>query len=286
MLTETAIVTDSLACLTAELLDEYGIYIVPINLLVGEKTYRDGIDITPSQAYELFLKDPQSFQTSPSSPGDYLELFKKLGSWVQNILCITVSSKLSTAFNVASLAAGMAEMEIPGIKINVLDSGNVTAAQAFVVLAAAREIHSTGDVDKAIDQVHRVSQKVHFLAFLNTTRHLYRTGRIPKIAAYLSSGFRVKPILTGSGGEIALKSLAATHDKGIAYLLDIMRKETGTRPVHVSVMHAYDPSEARRLKEKISREFDCVELWVTEMSPVMGYATGTGTIGLAFYADD
>jgi len=60
----------------------------------------------------------------------------------------------------------------------------------------------------------------------------------------------------------------------------------GQSPVHVAVMHAYALDEAQKLKERVSSEFNCVELWVTGFSPVMGYATGTGTLGLAFYKED
>ena len=62
-----------------------------------------------------------------------------------------------------------------------------------------------------------------------------------------------------------------------------MRDKVGQRPVHVAVMHAYALDEAERLMERISSEFNCAELWLTEFSPVMGYATGTGTLGFAYY---
>ena len=64
-----------------------------------------------------------------------------------------------------------------------------------------------------------------------------------------------------------------------------MRDKVGQSPVHVAVMHAYAPEEGERLKERIAADFNCAELWITEFSPVMGYATGTGTLALAFYAE-
>jgi fatty acid-binding protein DegV len=54
----------------------------------------------------------------------------------------------------------------------------------------------------------------------------------------------------------------------------------------MAVMHAYAPDDAQKLKERVESEFDCAELWITEFSPVMGYACGTGTLGLAFYPED
>ena len=56
--------------------------------------------------------------------------------------------------------------------------------------------------------------------------------------------------------------------------------------MRVAVMHAYALDEAERLKERVAAEFNCIELWLAEFSPVMGYACGTGTVGLAFYTED
>ena len=77
-----------------------------------------------------------------------------------------------------------------------------------------------------------------------------------------------------------------SRDNGIIQLLKRMKSRVGSKPVHVAVMHVYAPDEATRLKERVSADFNCVELWITEFSPVMGYACGTGTLGVAFYPED
>ena len=83
---KVAIVVDSIACLTWDLVEQYKIEIVPIMLLVQGKVYRDMIDMTPSQAYELFLIEPESFNTSPASPGHYLEAYREASNKAEKIL--------------------------------------------------------------------------------------------------------------------------------------------------------------------------------------------------------
>jgi len=83
----------------------------------------------------------------------------------------------------------------------------------------------------------------------------------------------------------SFKGIVKNRERGISRLLKILRNKVGQSPVHVAVMHAYTPEEAERLKARISSEFNCAELFITEFSPVMGYATGTGTLGFAFYKD-
>lgn len=72
------VVTDSIACLTRELVAQYAIKILPINFYFEGKVYRDWVDVTPAEAYQLFLKDPESFKTSAVSPADCLQTFREL----------------------------------------------------------------------------------------------------------------------------------------------------------------------------------------------------------------
>ena len=280
-----AVVTDSIACLPREFVEKYKIGIVPIRLYFQGREYRDWVDISPTEAYELFLKDPESFTTSPASPGHYLEVFQEVSRQAPNILCITLSSKISTGYNMAQVAQKQAEIELPGVSIRVLDSQTVTAAEGFIALAAARIAAGEKGLDEVYQAADEMRGKATFIILLDTIKYVYRTGRIPKIAAQAASVLNIKPILTSSGGVVRFMAAVRNRTQGINHLLKSMKDKVGDSPVHVAVMHAYDPAGAEVLKESISAEFNCAELWVTEFSPVMGYACGVGTIGMAFYKD-
>jgi DegV family protein with EDD domain len=264
---------------------QYGIGIVPISICFGDKVYKDWLEITPTQAYELFLKDPKLFKTSPASPGYYLEAYREASDQANDVLCITLSSKLSTGYEMACVAKEQAKTELPQSSIEVLDSQTVTAAQGFIALAAARAAAEGKGLAEVVKVAEEIRDKATFLVLVDTIRHVYRTGRIPKIAAQIGSVLNIKPILTTSSGLVRFTGAVINRKRGINRILKMMRDKVGHSPVHVAVMHAYVPDEAERLKERISAEFNCVELWLTEFSPVMGYATGTGTLGFAYYCD-
>jgi len=285
-LQKVAIVADSTACLTRELVEQYGITIAPIPISFQGKIYRDWVDITPTEAYELFLKDPESFKTAGASPGIFLEAYREASKQAKNILCVTLSTKLSGAYDAAKQAIEEARKELPQIAIEVLDSETVTASEGFVALAGARAAEAGKNLAEVVKAAEEMRDKVTFLALLDTIRHVYRTGRIPKIAAMAGSVLSIKPILTSSGGVVKFAGAVRSRAHGIEKMLKMMRNRVGQSPAHVAVMHAFAPDEAEKLKEKIASEFDCAELWITEFSPVMGYATGTGTLGLAFYKED
>ena len=280
-----AIVADSICCIPREMVEQYGITIVPIPISFQGKIYRDWLDITPSEAYELFLKDPDSFKTAGASPGIFLEAYRQASKRAKNILCVTLSAKLSGAYDAARQAIEEARKELPQIAIEVLDSRAVTASEGFVALAGARAAEEGKSLAEGVKAAEEMRERVTFLALLDTIRHVYRTGRIPKIAAMAGSVLHIKPILTSSGGVVRFMGAVRSRAHGIDKMLKIMRNRVGQSPAHVAVMHAYAPDEAEKLKERVSAEFNCAELWLTEFSPVMGYATGTGTLGLAFYME-
>jgi len=110
---KVGVIADSIACLTKEAVAQYGVEIIPLNFYFKGKVYRDWVDINPSEAYELFLQDPESFYTSPASAMDYLEVYREVSAQTRDILCITLSSKLSTGYDMACLAKEQAKEEFP-----------------------------------------------------------------------------------------------------------------------------------------------------------------------------
>jgi DegV family protein with EDD domain len=282
---KVGVITDSIACLTSELVAQYGIKIVPYSFHINGRSYRDWVDITPSEAYELFLKDPESLLTSPASPMDYLEAYREVGRQTESIICITLSSKLSTAHNVALLARDEAVQELPGTVIEVVDSQTATAAEGFIVLAAARAAGENKNLAEVVAATRSICHRTGLVALLDTVRHVYRSGRIPKVASQLGSALNIRPILTISSGEVHILGMGRNKRRGINRLLEARREKVGAAPLHVAVMHAYALEDAEKLMERVSAEFNCVELWLTEFSPLMGYACGTGTLGLAFYTE-
>jgi len=286
---KVAIVADSIACLTRELVEQYKIAIAPLFIRFGDKLYKDWVDITPSEAYKLFLKNPDSFQAAGASPGSFIDAFREASKHAKNILCITLSAKISGANEAAHRAKEHVNKELPHLSIEILDTETVTAAEGFVVLAAARAAAAGKSLAEALKAAEEMKGRVTWLACLDTIKHVYRTGRIPRIAAQVGSMLNIKPILgisPPSSGLIRFISAVRSKEGGIERMLKIMRGRVGQSPVHVAVMHAYALADAEKLKERVASEFNCAELWLSEFSPLMGYATGTGTLGLAFYKED
>jgi DegV family protein with EDD domain len=280
-----AILADSIACLTPELVKKYKIRVIPINIHFDGRLYRDGVDLTSTEAYRLLDEEPGYFSSSPASIGEYLDAFRAAASGNEGILCITLSSRLSTIYNIVHIAKEKAEKELPHTPIEVVDSMTAATGEGLVVSAAAQAAVGGRGLPEVAEIAKKVGEKVNVIGVMETIRHAYRTGRIPKFTAQLGSVFSIKPIFTITKGVVRFAGLARNKELALRRALNMMKGKVGDKPVHVAVAHAEAMEEGARLKDQISAEFNCVELWLTDFSPVMGYATGTGVLAVAFYTD-
>jgi len=284
---DTAIIADSISCIPKEQVDRYQIEIVPANVFFNNHVYRDLIELSSEKAYELLEKAPEFWKTSAPSPEDYVEAYRELANRVRNILVVTISAKLSGFHSSAITARNIFKEESPQTVVEVMDSRTVAAAEGLIVLTAARAAADGKSFNDVVAIANSVKERVKFIGLLETIRFVYRTGRIPRVASELGSMLSIKPVLTGSNGSIRLAGAARNRQNGIKKMLQMMSVDLDkTDPTHVAVMHAEAPEEVEKLKEMVAAEFNCVELFITDFSPIMGYATGPGTLALAYYKEN
>jgi DegV family protein with EDD domain len=279
-----SIIIDSVASLPAEEISRYNIRTIPIKIVFEDRIYRDGIDLSVSEAYELLEKAPDTFTTAPSSPVDYANVYRELVNQGRSVLCLTISSRLSTAHNVALLAKDQVKKELPQAEIAVLDTRTATATEGLVALAAAQSAAQGNPLEEVIRKGRKVVENNHLLIALDTIRWVYRTGRIPKIATQVGTALGVKPLLTIEDGLAHLAGVVRTMHSGIERIIDNMKRRLNSRPIHAVVVHADVPDEGENLRDRIKAEFDCRELYLAGVSPIIGYAIGRGALGVGFYS--
>jgi DegV family protein with EDD domain len=287
MTDRVAIVTDTTACIPPEQVDALSIEVVPIQLIIDGKAYRDGIDITPSQFYELLAKAKKVPTTAGSLPEPYLEAYEKAARRAPSILCLTEPSRLSGMYNSALLAARLAGESLPGVTIEVLECSSAAAGLGLTVLAAARQAEAGKGLAEVASMTRELMRRVYLFATLDTLYYLVKGGRVPRVAGLANSVLHLKPVFSVNGGDAHNVALPRTTEGAMKKILEIMEKKIPRgRPVHVAVMHAAAPERAQELKDLIAKSFNTVELFITEFTPVMGVHTGPGLVGAAFYAEE
>lgn len=284
---KVAILTDSTCCLPPELVEQYDICVVPLEIIYEGKSYRDGIDMTPGEVYKIMRKRQNMPTTSTASAGDFLNAYRQVGQEAESILCITLTSLQSMTFDAASAAKEIAEEELPNTAVEVFDSRAVSGALGFIVLEAARVASQGANLGQAVEAARNMMGKVNFLAMLDTLYYLARLGRIARAAAWAGSLLSMKPIVEHSPaiGETTPVARPRTKTKAVERMLEVMAERMGDSKVHVMVHHADELEEAEKLAAEINSRFSCVELYLTEFTPLMGVHTGPGLLAIAFYAD-
>lgn len=280
------LVTDSTACIPPELVAQYGIEIVPVELAFEGKVYRDGVDLSAEEFYQMLKKAHRLPTTSPASPVGFLEAYRRLGQRSEAILCLTVAARFSAMFDSARAAMETAREAMPGTRIEVLDSGVAAMCQGFMVLEAARAAAQGKGMEEVIAAAQRLRPRVQLLAMLDTLYYLAKGGRVPIPAAWASSLLQVKPILELREGELRLLERVRTRPRAIERMVEVLSQRGGGKPLHLAVVHAHAIEEAMQLKERLARLFPCRELYLTQFTPVMGVHTGPGLLGLAFYTEE
>lgn len=277
-----AVVTDSVATIPDALVEELGIHVVPIVLNFSGRSYRDGVDLTPTEFYRLLATADPPPTTSTPSVGDLAAIYEAAARDAAGVVGVHVTSELSSVYETAVMAGRMLE----GVPVRVIDSRSATMAQGFVALEAARVAGAGGDLDAIAARAEAVAGKARFFAFLETLEYLQRGGRIGGVAAMMGNALHVKPVLHVVSGRVEAFARPRTRRRATQTLLDTMTAQVGDRPVHAAVLHADCEEDALELRKRVADRFDCLELLVAEFTPVMGAHTGPGVLGLAFFTDE
>ena len=281
-----AVVTDSVAQVDPQLATLLGITVVPMKLVLGDREYRDGIDITPAELYRRMRDERALPRTSSPSPGDYLSAFTGLlRSGAEAIVCLTPSSRLTTAFNAAVLAAEMARALWPDKRLEVVDTRIAARAQGYVASQAARTAAAGASMEQVVATARATRQRVGLVATVETLDYLVRGGRVSLAAGLLGNLLQVKPLLTidSDGAAICIARRRSTR-AALEYMIEHVAASTrGCSALDLAVMQAGAPQEAAELEEMVQQAWPAAEVVVTDFTPVMGGHTGPGLIGLAFH---
>ncbi len=278
---QVAVVTDSVANLPPELVERYDITVIPLLVAFGREVFRDGVDMTSAQFYHRLREDKHLPTTSTPSMGDFLSLFHRLAGEAEAIACIHLAHEFSGTLAIAE-EVGHSFKEVP---VRVVDSRSAAMAHGFVVLEAARMAAEGGDLTAVVARAREMIPRMNLVVTMDTLEYLYRGGRIGRAARLMGSALQFKPILSIGNGMVNALERPRTLAKAVRRILEIMATRVRGRTVHAAVVHADALDEAERLRQEVTSLFTCRELYITDLTPVMGTHAGPGVLGIAWWSE-
>ncbi len=273
-----SVVVDSSSAITPKLAEEFHLYLAPLHLMWDKDEYADWKDITAQEFYTRLKTAETLPTTSGSVQGEFLDLFESLKSKTDGVVAITLSPDTPSAGYRSAL---MAKELVEGIPIEVIDGNFAASALGLVATAAAKVAAQGGSLREVTSAAKGVIPKMNTFWNPGSISYFIRGGRV---AASDIESREDSHIISQKDGKVVpiekYSTRAEARNRLRQLLKEKAKKET---PLHVGLFHALAMSDADELAAEIASQYNCVELWIGEASPVLAIHMSPESIGLAFY---
>lgn len=278
------VVCDSSNSLPDDLISRLNITEIPalVNVATpqGIKSYRNKIELSIEEFYQILLSGNKLPTTSQPTPQHFADAFRALPG-EEDILCITVSSALSGTY-----ASAIAAVElVPDHKITVWDAKGASMDSGWQIVVAAEMAQQGASLADIMAKLPIVRDNTHTFFTTETLKYLAASGRVPRLSAGIGNLLDVKPILRFMhDGTIQPIARVRGRKRSLEDIISRAQEIFGERPVRVAVVNARCAPEAERFNSEVRQRLHVVDVQVIEIGPVLAALAGPGAMGLAIYA--
>lgn len=274
------IVTDGAGDILPSWGKEYGIDIIPVNILFGEKSYLQGVELDNEGFYKMVEENKKIPKTSQPSPHQFVEFYRKIAQKGDTILSVHVTAKLSGTYASAVAAAGDVKDEF---KVVPVDS-TLGSLGIGLLCREARKMERAGkSVEEIVKYIEGIKHKVRVILTLDTLEYAKMSGRVKTLQAALASVLNVKPIAVLRDGDLSMAERVRTRKAALDRVIEMAREEFGDKPVILATVHARDPKSGEALLEEARKHFNHKETMMSELAISIAANLGPGTVGLIVY---
>ena len=276
------IITDSASDIADQVRED--ITILPMTITFGDTAYQDGVNLSHQEFYERLIENGELPTTSQIPPYDFETAIKKALSEGNEIIVITMSSKLSGTYQSACIAASEADG-----KVYVVDSENVTVGERALVEYALRLKDQGMDASSIVEKLETEKKNIHLIALLDTLEYLKKGGRVSKAAAFAGGILSIKPVVAIEDGEVTILGKARGSKQGNNFLIQKI-KECGidfNKPYFLGYTGLNDTLLQKYIEDSKELWQEHVEtLAISTVGGTIGTHVGPGAIAVAFFAQN
>lgn len=276
------ILSDSTCDLSKELVEKYGIEIIPLHIVLGEKEYLDGVEIGPDEIYEWSDENKTTPKTSAASISDAMDALEKCEKDFDEMIIFTISGQMSTTVNVMRMAAEELEIED---RVFVIDSENLSTGNGLLVLEAAIMAQEGKSGKEIEDAINGLKSRVRASFVVDTLTYLHRGGRCSGVAALAGSALKLHPkIMVENGAMKPDKKYRGKMKKVILdYAKELEAQLLAAKKDRVFITHSGCEAEIiDSVKEYLESLNYFNEILVTRAGGVVSSHCGSGTLGVLY----
>ena len=277
-----ALVTDSTCDLSQDLIDNYQINMLPININFGENHYLDKITIRPEQFYTLLKENTDYPKSSQVNEKAFTNLYSHLASHYDSIIAIHLSDKLSGTFNSSQKAAQAISKEF-NKPISVINSKNISGAMGLIILRAAQSIEAGYSHNQVVEMTEKWTNDVRIFVSVRTLKYMVRGGRISPIKGLIARMLNINPIVSiDESGKAIVFDKAFNQKANMEKVMGHIRKISQEKTIwNYIVLHANNPEAVQWYSEKMEALTMKSPASVVNISPVIGAHAGIGAASVA-----
>ncbi|MFP4078773.1 MAG: DAK2 domain-containing protein [Candidatus Izemoplasmataceae bacterium] len=280
-----ALVTDSIADVPQDIIDNEQIHVIPLNLIIEGSNYYDRLTITAERFYEVM----DEVETYPSSAQPNLKqmenFFSFLSSHYDKILALTVSSKMSGTYSIFEKAAQSIRDE--GTDIRIIDTRQNSGAEGLLVKEAAEMIAKGEDLDTIERAIKAKRDDVKILVSVQTLKYMVRSGRVGKVTGIIGKITNLKPVISiDHEGEGMIYSKGVSIKGSTRKIMDHIAKTHASKGIkRYVIVHAASPERARDYEKTLTGMLGMAPEYIMTISPIVAMNAGIGTVAVAYQTE-
>ena len=270
------VVTDSTSDIPADLAASLGITVVPLNVNFGTETFKDSVTLSADEFYARLTGGSTLPTTSQPSPGDFAEIYDRLGEDADGIVSVHLSSRESGTDNSAMQAKAETKAECP---IEIIDSEQFSMGLGMIAMSAARAARAGAGLEEVVAAATEAKTRSECVCMFETLDYRVKGGRVGKAQGLVGSLLNIKPMIIIREGRVHQLAKVRTFAKSVARLKETAR---GFAPLEsLAVLHSTTPDAAQALADDLSDLLPSgTEPYIARFGPVIGTYTGPGALGV------
>ena len=273
------IASDSTSDLGAELIERYGIKILPLGVALGQIQYTDGVDIDPEKIYENYEKTGQLPKTSAVNVAAFEDFYRAYTEQGYSIVLFTISSEMSSTYQNACVAAEDFD------RVFVIDSRNLSTGAGLLVLSAAEMAEAGKTAEEIVKACEELRTRVDASFVIDSLEFLHKGGRCSALAALGANLLQLKPCIVVRNGKMGVskKYRGKYADTLKKYVVEQIGDLSDVEDGHVFVTHAgCAPAIYEACIEQVKAMNYFKEIHVTRAGCTVSSHCGRNTLGVLF----
>jgi len=272
-------VTDSTACLDEELSNHSDVFTVPMTIVLDEKEYKDGIDLTAEELYAKLKHLHVPPKTSQPSVGEFVSLFEKLEGQYDHVFSVLVSAKLSGTVSSSVQAANMVN-----IPVTTVDSKILSYPLSRMIKKGMEWIEAGNSVEEVEQKLSELANTNETFVLIGSLEQLHRSGRMNGLSFFLGSMLNIKPIISIEDGVLQAKEKIRSESKGMEKIISYLQASIEAYDIKEAyILYGLHDTEAIKWHDELCRRFPDVTFGIYPLGATIGVHAGENTIGISWF---